>query len=141
MIETSVTNLQFNHEWTSSRGTAMYTFDIEFADGTGGQVNSTSNNPPYAVGDTVWKEQQGTTPKGDPKFRVQKTNPNQSFPKTGGGSFVYSKPKGDTVGVQWAMNCAREVLLAQGENVTPDTLEAMALALIHVRDNIVNQTS
>ena len=137
MIETTVTNVQFNHEWTSGRGTQMYTYDIEFEDGTGGQVNSTGNPPPYAIGDKVWKEQQGTTPKGDAKFKVQKTNPNQHK----GGAYTYNKPKGDPVGVQWAINCAREVLVAQGENVTTDALEAMATALIHVRDNIVNQTS
>lgn len=134
MKETTVSNIQFNHEWTSSRGTAMFTFDIEFGDGEFGQVNSTGNPPPYKIGDTVWVQQQGTTPKGDKKFRVQKNNPTQQS----GGGFVYNKSKADVVGLQWAINAARETLVSRGEDVTVEALEMWARELIKLRGILEN---
>jgi len=34
----------------------MYTFEITFNDGTVGEANSKSQEPPYKVGDEVWYE-------------------------------------------------------------------------------------
>ena len=135
MKQTTVASLQFAKTWTNKSGGTMFQFEIEFHDGEFGECNSTSEQPPYKVGDTVWYEMKGTSPQGTKRFKVSKNAPQQ------GGGFNYTSSKGDAVGCQWAINAARETLIGRGEDITIEALEMWAKELVKLRDILVSQTS
>ena len=65
--------------WQSSYG-PMYSFDVEFEDGTRGQVNAKSQTPAYRVGSEMDYQITGVTPKGQNKLKLQKPDPNTPAP-------------------------------------------------------------
>lgn len=134
MKQTTCDQLTANGTWINRSGGTMYQFEIVLGDGSAGEVNSVSEKPPYAVGDTVYYEENGASPQGTPKFKVSKNPPAHTFAYNGPAS------KGDTVGTQWAINCARETLVSRGEDVTVESLEVWAKELIQLRDLIVANT-
>lgn len=129
MKSSTIAALTGNGTWNNRDGKLMYAFIVELHDGTHGECNSVSETPPYGVGDTVFYEQTGTSPKGTPKLKISKNAPRES-----GASYSYKKV--DVVGIQWALNAARETLVSRGEEVTLQNLDAWAQRLIELRDEI-----
>ena len=78
MVQAQIESIQGNGNWTSKYdGSTMYSFIIALNDGTVGEANSKSDNPPYAVGDTVYYAKTGKSPKGNDKLKVTKNLPPQ----------------------------------------------------------------
>ena len=77
MTQAQIESIQGKGDWQGKFGT-MYTFEIAFADGTVGEANSKTAEPPYKVGDEVYYEVQRENQYGK-KLKISK-NP----PQTGG---------------------------------------------------------
>lgn len=135
MKQANIQGLQFAKTWQNREGKTMFQFEIELDDGVYGECNSISENPPYKVGETIYYEINGQSPQGVNRMKIHK-NPSQ--PR--GGSYSYNK-KGDPVGTQWAINAARECLLARGEDVSIQNLQLWANMLIKMRDEIVENSA
>ena len=132
MKQSTIASLTGNGTWNTRDGKLMYSFIIELHDGAHGECNSVSETPPYKVGDSVYYSETGTTPKGTPKLKVSKNPPRNSAPS-------YSYKKADVVGIQWALNAARETLVSRGEEVTLSNLDLWSQKLIELRDEIANK--
>jgi len=133
MKQANIQSLQFAKTWQNREGKTMYQFEIELDDGVYGECNSISEKPPYQVGDTIYYEINGQSPRGANRMKIHK---NPSKPQ--GASYSYNK-KGDPVGTQWALNAARECLLARAEEVTLPNLEAWAESLLSLRNQIMKK--
>ena len=73
MTQAQIESIQGKGDWQGKFGT-MYTFEIAFADGTVGEANSKTAEPPYKVGDEVWYEVQRENQYGK-KLKVSKNPP------------------------------------------------------------------
>jgi len=73
MTQAQIESIQGKGDWQGKFGT-MYTFEIAFADGTVGEANSKSAEPPYKVGDEVYYEVQRENQYGK-KLKVSKNPP------------------------------------------------------------------
>ena len=73
MVQAQIESIQGKGDWQGKFGT-MYTFEIAFADGTVGEANSKSAEPPYKVGDEVYYEVQRENQYGK-KLKVSKNPP------------------------------------------------------------------
>ena len=50
----------------------MYTFEVAFNDGTVGEANAKSQQPPYKVGEMAYYVKTGKSPKGGDKLKISK---------------------------------------------------------------------
>jgi hypothetical protein len=73
MTQAQIESIQGKGDWQGKFGT-MYTFEIAFADGTVGEANSKTAEPPYKVGDEVYYEVQRENQYGK-KLKVSKNPP------------------------------------------------------------------
>jgi len=73
MVQAQIESIQGKGDWQGKFGT-MYTFEIAFADGTVGEANSKTAEPPYKVGDEVYYEVQRENQYGK-KLKVSKNPP------------------------------------------------------------------
>ena len=74
MVQAQIESIQGKGDWKGQHGT-MYTFEITFNDGTVGEANSKSQEPPYKVGDEVWYEVKSNNERWGKKLKVSKTAP------------------------------------------------------------------
>jgi len=86
MVQAQIESIQGKGDWQGKFGT-MYTFEIAFADGTVGEANSKTAEPPYKVGDEVYYEVQRENQYGK-KLKISK-NPPQA------GGFPAPNPQKD----------------------------------------------
>ena len=86
MVQAQIESIQGKGDWQGKFG-AMYTFEIAFADGTVGEANSKTAEPPYKVGDEVYYEVQRENQYGK-KLKISK-NPPQA------GGFPAPNPQKD----------------------------------------------
>ena len=73
MVQAQIESIQGKGDWKGQHGT-MYTFEITFNDGTVGEANSKSQEPPYKVGDEVYYEVQRENQYGK-KLKISKNPP------------------------------------------------------------------
>ena len=73
MVQAQIESIQGKGDWQGKFGT-MYTFEISFADGTVGEANSKTPEPPYKVGDEVYYEVQRENQYGK-KLKISKNPP------------------------------------------------------------------
>ena len=73
MVQAQIESIQGKGDWQGKFGT-MYTFEIAFVDGTVGEANSKTAEPPYKVGDEVYYEVQRENQYGK-KLRISKNPP------------------------------------------------------------------
>lgn len=73
MVQAQIESIQGKGDWQGKFGT-MYTFEIAFADGTVGEANSKTAEPPYKVGDEVYYEVQRENQYGK-KLKISKNPP------------------------------------------------------------------
>ena len=73
MVQAQIESIQGKGDWQGKFGT-MYTFEIAFADGTVGEANSKTPEPPYKVGDEVYYEVQRENQYGK-KLKISKNLP------------------------------------------------------------------
>ena len=77
MVQAQIESIQGKGDWKGKFGT-MYTFEVSFNDGTVGEANCKTPEPPYAVGDEVWYEVQRENQYGK-KLRISKSGPDAQF--------------------------------------------------------------
>ena len=73
MVQAQIESIQGKGDWKGRHGT-MYTFEVGFNDGTIGEANSKSQEPPYKVGDEVYYEIKSDDQYGK-KLKVSKNPP------------------------------------------------------------------
>ena len=134
MIQATLSSLQGNGTWTTNQGKLMYAFHVQLSDGVAGECNSISETPPYAIGDKVYYEIKGQSPKGTPKLKISTSPPFQ-----GGGHSVNKDETTKRIEASWAINAAISSLgILKGDRDTYlDGVEAMARELLLRRDSIV----
>lgn len=112
----------------------MYPFNLTFEDGTVGEANSKSQQPPYQVGDEMEYTINGQTPKGTNKIKVQKPQQEGGFPGGGGGF----QRKGDDIGqtIGNAAHCVSRMVASgkvpEGEFISKVREYAVALKGLRV---------
>ena len=77
MVQAQIDSIQGKGDWQGKYGT-MYTFEVSFNDGTVGEANTKTAEPPYKVGDEVWYEVKGETQYGK-KLKISKSGPDAQF--------------------------------------------------------------
>lgn len=77
MVQAQIDSIQGKGDWQGKYGT-MYTFEVSFNDGTVGEANSKTAEPPYKVGDEVWYEVKGENQYGK-KLKISKSGPDAQF--------------------------------------------------------------
>ena len=76
MVQAQIESIQGNGDFVSKfDGSTMYSFIVSFADGTVGEANAKSEQPPYKVGDTAYYEKTGKSPRGNDKLKIRKNAP------------------------------------------------------------------
>lgn len=132
MVQAQIESIQGKGDWQGKFGT-MYTFEVSFVDGTVGEANSKTEQPPYKVGDEVWYEVKGENQYGK-KLKISK-NPPQSF---GGRKEDPAIQK--RIENSWAIQTAVQILGVKPDKVTLNAyttaLEETAEAMLKLRDTL-----
>ena len=84
MQKAQIESIQGKGDWKGQHGT-MFTFEVAFNDGTVGEANSKTEEPPYKVGDEVWYEVKSDNERWGKKLRITKRDPSL-------GGFTPRKP-------------------------------------------------
>ena len=74
MTQAQIESIQGKGDWKGQYGT-MYTFEVTFNDGTVGEANSKTAEPPYKVGDEVWYEVKSNNERWGKKLKISKNPP------------------------------------------------------------------
>ena len=78
MQKAQIESIQGKGDWKGQYGT-MYTFEVAFNDGTVGEANCKTEQPPYKVGDEVWYEVKSNNERWGKKLKITKQDPAQGF--------------------------------------------------------------
>ena len=90
MVQAQIESIQGKGDWKGQHGT-MYQFEVAFNDGTVGEANSKSQEPPYKVGDEVYYEVKSDNERWGKKLKISKNPP----PPGGFQQFQPSNPNKD----------------------------------------------
>ena len=136
MKQATLSSLQGNGTWTTNQGKLMYAFHVQLSDGVAGECNSISETPPYKVGDNVYYEIKGQSPKGTPRLKV---SPSPPFQGTARQQPVNKDETTRRIEASWAINAAISSLgILKGDKDTYlNRVEAMGRELLLRRDSIV----
>ncbi len=74
MVQAQVESIQGKGEWKGKYG-LLYQFEVAFNDGTVGEANSKTEEPPYKVGDEVWYEVKSDNERWGKKLKISKNQP------------------------------------------------------------------
>lgn len=133
MVQAQIESIQGNGDWEGKFGT-MYKFEVSFNDGTVGQANSKTEQPPYKVGDEVYYEVVSNNERYGKKLKISK-NPPQSF---GGRKEDPAIQK--RIENSWAIQTAVQILGVKPDKVTLNAyttaLEETAEAMLKLRDTL-----
>ena len=89
MVQAQIESIQGLGDCKSSYdGSTMYKFEVAFNDGTVGEANAKSQQPPYKVGEMAYYVKNGKSPKGLDKLKISKNPP----PPGGFQQFQPAKP-------------------------------------------------
>jgi hypothetical protein len=78
MQRAQIESIQGKGDWKGQYGT-MYTFEVSFNDGTVGEANCKTAEPPYKVGDEVFYEVKSNNERWGKKLKITKNDPGQGF--------------------------------------------------------------
>lgn len=78
MQKAQIESIQGKGDWKGQYGT-MYTFEVSFNDGTVGEANCKTAEPPYKVGDEVFYEVKSNNERWGKKLKITKNDPGQGF--------------------------------------------------------------
>ena len=78
MQKAQIDSIQGKGDWKGQYGT-MYTFEVSFNDGTVGEANCKTAEPPYKVGDEVFYEIKSANERWGKKLKITKNDPSQGF--------------------------------------------------------------
>lgn len=136
MKQATLSSLQGNGTWNTNQGKLMYAFHVQLSDGVAGECNSISETPPYKVGDNVYYEIKGQSPKGTPRLKVSTSPP---FQGTARQQPVNKDETTKRIEASWAINAAISSLgVLKGDKDTYlNRVEAMGRELLLRRDSIV----
>ena len=73
-MQAQVESIQGKGEWKGKYG-LLYQFEVAFNDGTVGEANSKTEEPPYKVGDEVWYEVKSDNERWGKKLIISKNQP------------------------------------------------------------------
>jgi hypothetical protein len=130
MTQAQIESIQGNGDWKSTYdGSTMYSFIISFNDGTVGEANSKSQNPPYKVGEMAYYVKTGKSPKGADKLKISKNLP----PAGGYQNRPPASPNKDkqiirgmcfkVAGMAWANQYKHKEFLTPHEVMVKDVIE------------------
>ena len=71
MVQAQIESIQGKGDWKGQYGT-MYSFEVTFNDGTVGEANSKTPEPPYKVGDEVYYEVKSNNERWGKKLKISK---------------------------------------------------------------------
>ena len=71
MVQAQIESIQGKGDWKGQYGT-MYSFEVTFNDGTVGEANSKTPEPPYKVGDEVFYEVKSNNERWGKKLKISK---------------------------------------------------------------------
>ncbi len=132
MAQAQIESIQGKGDWQGKFGT-MYTFEVAFNDGTVGEANCKTENPPYKVGDEVYYEVQRENQYGK-KLKISK-NPPQTF-----GGKKEDPAMQRRIENSWAIQTAVQILGAKPDKVTLKAysvvLQETAEAMLKLRDTL-----
>ena len=74
MVQAQIESIQGKGDWQGKFG-KMYTFEIALNDGTVGEANSKTEEPPYSVGDEVYYEVLSNNERWGKKLKISKNPP------------------------------------------------------------------
>jgi len=74
MVQAQIESIQGKGDWKGAHG-VMYQFEVAFNDGTVGEANSKSQEPPYKVGDEVYYEVKSDNERWGKKLKISKNPP------------------------------------------------------------------
>lgn len=137
MKQANLSSLQGNGTWTTNQGKLMYAFHVQLSDGVAGECNSVSEIPPYKVGDNVWYEINGQSPKGTPKLKISTSPPFQGTAQSPQPTNRAEDIK--RIEASWAINSSILALgILKGDREPYlNAVESMARELLNRRDSIV----
>ena len=131
MVQAQIESIQGKGDWQGKFGT-MYTFEISLNDGTVGEANSKTEQPPYKVGDEVYYEVVSNNERWGKKLKISK-NPPQSF-----GGRKEDPAIQRRIENSWAIQTAVQILGVKPDKVTLNAyttaLEETAEAMLKLRD-------
>jgi hypothetical protein len=136
MKQANLSSLQGNGTWNTNQGKLMYAFHVQLSDGVAGECNSISETPPYKVGDNVWYEVKGQSPKGTPRLKVSTSPP---FQGTAQSQPTNRSEDIKRIEASWAINSSILALgILKGDREPYlNAVESMARELLNRRDSIV----
>jgi hypothetical protein len=112
----------------------MYTFEVSFVDGTVGEANSKTEEPPYKVGDEVYYEVVSNNERWGKKLKISK-NPPQSF-----GGRKEDPAIQRRIENSWAIQTAVQILGVKRDKVTLKAysvvLQETAESMLKLRDTL-----
>ena len=71
MVQAQIESIRGKGDWKGQYGT-MYSFEVTFNDGTVGEANSKTPEPPYKVGDEVFYEVKSNNERWGKKLKISK---------------------------------------------------------------------
>jgi len=74
MVQAQIESIQGKGDWKGQHG-VMYQFEVSFKDGTVGEANSKTQEPPYKVGDEVYYEVKSDNERWGKKLKISKNPP------------------------------------------------------------------
>jgi hypothetical protein len=126
MVQAQIESIQGKGDWQGKFGT-MYSFEIALNDGTVGEANSKTAEPPYSVGDEVYYEVLSNNERWGKKLKISK-NP----PPPGGFQQFQASPNKDkqiirgmclkVAGMAWACNYKHKQLELPHEVMVKDVM-------------------
>ena len=132
MVQAQIESIQGLGDWKSSYdGSTMYKFEVAFNDGTVGEANAKSQQPPYKVGEMAYYVKTGKSPKGGDKLKISKNPP----PPGGFQQFQPAKPNPNkdkqivrgmcfkVAGMAWACNYKHKQFELPHEVMVKDVLD------------------
>jgi hypothetical protein len=126
MATSKITHLMRQDSEWEAHGKKFYDYEVRMEDGTCGQCSSTDPvHPPYKVGEVVDYEQVQSNWGVKLKIKRQQDAPRRA---------PQGNPRGQEVGVQWAINAAITIL---GDTPHLPAVESTAELLLKMRDDIL----
>lgn len=74
MTQAQIESIQGKGTWDGPHG-LLYQFEVSFTDGTVGEANSKSQEPPYKIGDSVYYEVKSDNERWGKKLKISKNLP------------------------------------------------------------------
>ncbi len=75
MVQAQIESIQGKGDWKTDKYGTLFVFEVSFKDGTVGEANSKTQEPPYKVGDVVYYEVRSDNERWGKKLKISKNQP------------------------------------------------------------------